>query len=654
MIKKVGKLVSLLVIVAMAAFTSLTYAQEQTYATLLKWETFNEIIKTLAAWHAVSGSVDDMTIKTIKRSNQEPTQSVDVRTWSAKDSNYLIKVWFDWIDTIYYYTQADKIYMNSNSSYLFRRLNALENLDLSGFDTSNVKNMQNMFLYNYKLTNLDLSRFNTSQVTNMQWMFNWCQSLTNLDLSSFNTSQVTNMQAMFYDLRSIEVLDLTSFDTSNVTNMKSMFANNKKNSTNLTTIYASNKFIIRDEATGGNMFTYDTKLVWWNWTNFNEENNDITYARIDKEWQPGYFTDVNNIMVKFFNIDEDWIQSFQHSYTGLSKWDIVPKLTQDKIERKTGYSLEYYIDSWMTIEFDFNQPITKYTKIYTRRVVNKYHITFVDRKWEVVSWADYDYGTPKSDILLPEAPKREWYEFIGWGWIPETMPAQNITCTAQWEEKKQSGSWYSGWWGHIRKSSVQELIWSWEKEDNTQEQETWSVNNQGSGVETQAQENAQSIQEWAYQNWLTKYSDVSEARLKDSLTRAEIAKLSSIFAIKVLWKTQDESKQNFCSQFDDLSKLNVETRDYVIKACELWYMWYKSNGIEGLVNFRPNSSVTVAEASVIVSRMIRWNQNAIDGKNWYKWHLYATYNHWLIDDIRNPYRNITRWEAFEMFYRISK
>ncbi len=66
---------------------------------------------------------------------------------------------------------------------------------------------------------------------------------------------------MFYDLRSIEVLDLTSFDTSSVTNMKSMFANNKKNSTNLTTIYASNKFIIRDEATGGNMFTYDTKLV---------------------------------------------------------------------------------------------------------------------------------------------------------------------------------------------------------------------------------------------------------------------------------------------------------------------------------------------------------------------------------------------------------
>jgi hypothetical protein len=234
------------------------------------------------------------------------------------------------------------------------------------------------------------------------------------------------------------------------------------------------------------------------------------------------------------------------------------------------------------------------------------------------------------------------------------MPASDLIITAKWEEEKQSWGWnswwYSWWWGH-RDNSDQGLLWDEEKEKNTQEQEPTDNQN---NTKTQTQDNVQSVQEWSYKNWLTKYSNVADARLWDSLTRSEMAKLSSIFATKVLWKMPDESKQNFCSQFADLWKLNTEMKSYVIESCELWYMWYQSNGIDALVKFRPYSPVTVAEASVIVSRMLRWNQNAADGNEWYKWHLYAAYNHGLIDDIRNPFRNITRWEAFEMFYRTSK
>lgn len=63
--------------------------------------------------------------------------------------------------------------------------------------------------------------FHTDFVTDMEGMFYWCEWLPELDLSGFNTSRVTNMANMFYN--SVAKLDLSSFDTSNVTDMHGMF-----------------------------------------------------------------------------------------------------------------------------------------------------------------------------------------------------------------------------------------------------------------------------------------------------------------------------------------------------------------------------------------------------------------------------------------------
>ena len=94
---------------------------------------------------------------------------------------------------------------------------------LKGLDTSNVKDMSNMFNSCSKLTSLDLSSFNTSNVTNMGYMFSDCSSLTSLDLSNFNTSKVNDIGTMFYQCSSLTSLDLSSFDTSKVTNTEYMF-----------------------------------------------------------------------------------------------------------------------------------------------------------------------------------------------------------------------------------------------------------------------------------------------------------------------------------------------------------------------------------------------------------------------------------------------
>ena len=104
-------------------------------------------------------------------------------------------------------------------SYMFGGSKATT-LDLSNFDTSNVRNMNRMFEYS-QATTLDVSNFDTSKVTDMSVMFRNSKATT-LDLSNFNTSKVTNMNAMFYQSQAT-TLDASSFDTSNVTNMYMMF-----------------------------------------------------------------------------------------------------------------------------------------------------------------------------------------------------------------------------------------------------------------------------------------------------------------------------------------------------------------------------------------------------------------------------------------------
>ena len=111
----------------------------------------------------------------------------------------------------------------TNMEYMFRNCLSLTSLNLSSFNTSNVTNMEYMFFDCSSLTSLNLSSFNTSNVTNMSWMFCGCSSLTSIDLKNFNTSNVTIMNRMFSDCSSLASLDLNGFNTSKLTNMSFMF-----------------------------------------------------------------------------------------------------------------------------------------------------------------------------------------------------------------------------------------------------------------------------------------------------------------------------------------------------------------------------------------------------------------------------------------------
>ena len=78
----------------------------------------------------------------------------------------------------------------TDAGYMFSGCSNLSEIDLSGFDTSNVISMTYMFANCNNLSNLDLSTFDTSNVTEMDSMFYGCSNLSDLDLSGFAASRM--------------------------------------------------------------------------------------------------------------------------------------------------------------------------------------------------------------------------------------------------------------------------------------------------------------------------------------------------------------------------------------------------------------------------------------------------------------------------------
>lgn len=82
-------------------------------------------------------------------------------------------------------------------------------------------------------------------------------------------------------------------------------------------------------------------------------------------------------------------------------------------------------------EWNFETPVTADLTLTAKWQINRYTITFDTAGGSEVPSITQDYGTA---ITPPAAPTRTGYTFAGWDkTIPATMPAENITLTAQWQ-----------------------------------------------------------------------------------------------------------------------------------------------------------------------------------------------------------------------------
>ena len=234
-------------------------------------------------------------IEHFKKSTVAPAASVNAVNIEDEESDDEIKLWLDPTDkTAYYYTEPEKIYLNTDSRGMFAFMSNLATLNLSNFDTSKVTNMHAMFYGMTKLAALDLSNFNTSQVQDMSSMFSGVFNLiTTLNLSSFDTSKVRYMTSMFSGMPNLTTLDISNFNTSQVINMSYMLylRDEDKLMDKLEKIYVNNDFDTTKLTSFEYMFSNRKKLRGGNGSYLTDPlTADKSWLRVDRPGVWGYFT----------------------------------------------------------------------------------------------------------------------------------------------------------------------------------------------------------------------------------------------------------------------------------------------------------------------------------------------------------------------------
>ena len=147
-----------------------------------------------------------------------------------------------------------------------------------------------------------------------------------------------------------------------------------------------------------------------------------TYVRIANAWdvtyQPGENGEGDAVTdIKFYN-DILTLRGKLFTRTGHTQ---VGWATVDGGEKVYGLDAVY----------TQNEALTLYPVWNT----NQYTITFDTNGGSEIAPITQDYGT---QIAAPADPTREGYTFIGWDReIPTTMPAENMTITAQWKDTEK-------------------------------------------------------------------------------------------------------------------------------------------------------------------------------------------------------------------------
>lgn len=155
--------------------------------------------------------------------------------------------------------------------------------------------------------------------------------------------------------------------------------------------------------------------------------------------------------------------------------------------------------------------------------------------------------------------------------------------------------------------------------------------------------NTEEIIYWMYDNWLSMYSNSNTFKPDINIRRDEASKFIAVFAENIL--DQQWESNAICHNFNDISKTNT-LKDYIIQACELWYMKWKNN------KFSPTKNLTNEQAIAIVIRIQEWRLEEPENnrsENYYTRANELGLSDWL--SLSNKTSAITRGTFATLLYR---
>ena len=231
-------------------------------------------------------------------------------------------------------------------------------------------------------------------------------------------------------------------------------------------------------------------------------------------------------------------------------------------------------------------------------------------------------------------------------WIDRTYHAPNSGGGA---------SWGSPWIAIIGDSYIPPKIWKltiWVPKFNNLTWTSYSIDRQTASItKSPYTPEINSWYLWAYQYGITTMSTIQQANIEGKLTRKDMAKMISSFALNVLNK--EASTGDNCL-FSDIDTLSREAQSYIIVSCKLGLMGYDSNGKTVKKIFNPLAEVDRAQFGTILSRLLRGNLNNQTGTAYYQKHLEALKVNGIMTKTSNPTMKELRWNVFLMLQRTVK
>ena len=340
-------------------------------------------------------------------------------------SDYDIYGWVD-NDNFYWWSESNVVYFHPNTLGAFRQMTKLTNVDLTGTNTSLVKNFSHWFdkdaalttingaidtsglvleyndSYNYGLdndensssekglaymfndckvlTSINTSKIDTTNASDLKRMFGGCAKLKTIDVSRFNTSNAKSMYWMFRKTEQLTELDIRNFDTSKVESMFGMFVN----ASNIKTLYLGEKFDTSKVKKFNYMFAnmYNIKTIY-SYSDFNTSSATDSYRMFDNS-------------MKIIG-SENTLDSTPYDKTNVTM--SYAKLAQNGTK---GYFTPYNSDVYYTITYELDggsadnpTQYNKNTRTFTLVQPQKLGYTFI-------GWTGSNGDTPQLDVTIEQ------------------------------------------------------------------------------------------------------------------------------------------------------------------------------------------------------------------------------------------------------------